>query len=153
MPDSKKDLTVDSDLVLTLASLIERTGLTEIEYAVGDRRIRVAKSVAAAFAAPPAAPAAPAAARGTPAAAAAPAAEHPGAIKSPMVGTVYLSPQPGAGPFVKVGDAVAEGQVILIIEAMKVMNEIRAPKSGRLAQVAIADASPVEFGQVLMILE
>jgi len=151
MPDSKKDLTVDGDLVLALASLLERTGLTEIEYAVGDRRIRVAKSpaVVAPLAAPPAA--APAAA---PSAAPAPSlADHPGAIKSPMVGTAYLSPQPGAAPFVKVGDAIAEGQVILIIEAMKVMNQIRAPKAGRLAQVPVVDASPVEYGQVLMIVE
>jgi acetyl-CoA carboxylase biotin carboxyl carrier protein len=153
MPDSKKDLTVDSDLVLTLASLLERTGLTEIEYAVGDRRIRVAKSAAAVALPAGAGPAAPAPAAAAPAAPAPPLADHPGAIKSPMVGTAYLSPQPGAAPFVKVGDAIAEGQVILIIEAMKVMNQIRAPKAGRLAQVLAADAAPVEYGQVLMIVE
>jgi acetyl-CoA carboxylase biotin carboxyl carrier protein len=150
MPNSK-DLTVDGELVRKLAALLEETGLTEIEYAVGDRRIRVARGAlpsAATIAVPLAAHAA-ATAPAPPSA----TAELAGAVKAPMVGTVYLSPQPGAAPFVKVGDAVAEGQVILIIEAMKVMNEIRAPKSGRLAQVVVADASPVEYGQVLMLLE
>jgi len=141
------DLTIDSDLVRTLASLLAETGLSEIEYAVGDRRIRVARGGTAAVVTT-AAPA-PAAA----AAQAAPAAEHPGTVKAPMVGTAYLAAQPGAPPFVKAGDAVAEGQVILIIEAMKVMNQIRSPKAGRLARVLVEDGAPVEFGQALMILE
>ena len=140
------DLTIDSDLVRTLASLLAETGLSEIEYAVGDRRIRVARgaAVVATAAAPAPALAAPAAAS---------AAEHPGTIKAPMVGTAYLAAQPGTPPFVKTGDAVAEGQVILIIEAMKVMNQIRSPKAGRLARILVEDGAPVEFGQALMILE
>jgi acetyl-CoA carboxylase biotin carboxyl carrier protein len=81
------------------------------------------------------------------------AAEHPGAVKSPMVGTVYFAPQPGAPPFVKVGDAVTDGQVILIIEAMKVMNQIRSPRAGRVTEILVADGSPVEFGEALLILE
>ena len=81
------------------------------------------------------------------------AGEHPGAVKSPMVGTVYLAPQPGAPPFVKLGDKVGEGDVLLIIEAMKVMNQIRAPRAGRVAEIVVGDGSPVEFGQVLVILE
>src|SRR6185312_16127709 len=98
------DLTIDSDLVRTLASLLAETGLSEIEYAVGDRRIRVARSAAVVATA-----AAPAPALAAPAAA--PAAEHPGTIKAPMVGTAYLAAQPGAPPFVKAGETVAEGQV------------------------------------------
>jgi acetyl-CoA carboxylase biotin carboxyl carrier protein len=154
MPENKKDLSVDSELVLTLASLLERTGLTEIEYAVGDRRIRIAKTVAAATVAMPAPAAAASAAPAQPSPQAAPAlADHPGAVKSPMVGTAYLAAQPGAPPFVKIGDSIAEGEVILIIEAMKVMNQIRAPRAGRVAQILVADAEPVEYGQVLMVLE
>jgi acetyl-CoA carboxylase biotin carboxyl carrier protein len=146
---AEKDLTVDGKLVRTLASLLEETGLSEIEYAVGDRRIRVAKAPAPIAAMLPQGAALQVAA---PAAAAA-GAERPGAVKSPMVGTVYLAPQPGAAPFVKAGDQVAEGDVLLIIEAMKVMNQIRAPRAGRIAEIAVADGAPVEFGQVLLILE
>jgi acetyl-CoA carboxylase biotin carboxyl carrier protein len=101
--------------------------------------------------APAAAPA------GAPSAAAAPAepsfAAHPGAVKAPMVGTVYLSPQPEAPPFVKLGDTVSAGQPLLIIEAMKVMNQIRAPRAGRLAQILVDDGAPVEYGEVVMVLE
>jgi acetyl-CoA carboxylase biotin carboxyl carrier protein len=146
---NSKDLTVDGDLVRTLAALLAETGLTEIEYAVGERRIRVVRGAppsAAALAVPaPAAPSPPAPA----AAAAAPA----GAVKSPMVGTAYLAPQPGASPFIKLGDTVREGQVLLIIEAMKVMNQIPAPRAGRVAQILISDGAPVEFGQALVVLE
>jgi acetyl-CoA carboxylase biotin carboxyl carrier protein len=144
-------LTVDSELVRTLAALLAETGLSEIEYAVGERRIRVARSLAA-VAVPVAAPP-PAAANG-----AAPAAEgtlttHAGAVKSPMVGTVYLSPQPEAPPFAKLGDTVAVGQPLLIIEAMKVMNQIRAPRAGRLTQILVEDGAPVEYGEVVMVVE
>src|SRR5579885_3041386 len=139
------DLRIDSDLVRTLAALLAETNLSEIEYAVGDRRIRVARGGSNATVLVPAAAAASA---GMPS-----AAEHPGAVKAPMVGTAYLAPQPEAAPFVKLGDSVGEGQVLLIIEAMKVMNQIRAPRAGRLAQVLVADGAPVEFGQPLMILE
>jgi acetyl-CoA carboxylase biotin carboxyl carrier protein len=146
-----KDLTVDDKLVRALAALLDETGLTEIEYAVGDHRIRVARSTTlapAALAIPAAAPLSAASAEGLPAAAA-----HPGAVKAPMVGTAYLSPQPGAPAFVKVGDSVREGESLLIIEAMKVMNQIPSPRAGRVAQILVADGAPVEYGQPLIVLE
>jgi acetyl-CoA carboxylase biotin carboxyl carrier protein len=148
------ELDIDAKLVKTLAALLDETGLSEIEYAVGERRIRVAKGAAVAYAALPAA-AAPAAAAAANAAPAAPprAGDHPGAVKSPMVGTVYLAPQPEAPPFAKVGDRISEGQVILIVEAMKVMNQIRATRAGTLREVLVADGEPVEFGQPLMIID
>ena len=148
------DLTIDSELVRTLATLLAETGLSEIEYAVGDRRIRVARAAAAvSLAMPP--QALPAAANSTAPgqAASASPAEHPGAVKAPMVGTVYLAPQPEAPPFVKLGDTVAEGQVLLIIEAMKVMNQIRSPRAGRLTRVLVEDGAPVEYGEALMVIE
>jgi acetyl-CoA carboxylase biotin carboxyl carrier protein len=151
---AQHDFTIDGALVRTLAGLLEETGLSEIEYAVGDRRIRVARAsqpVTAFMAAAPAPAAAGAGAAPAPPPAA--AAEHPGAVKSPMVGTAYLASQPGAPPFVKVGDKVGEGDVLLIIEAMKVMNQIRAPRAGRIAEIVVGDGSPVEFGQVLVILD
>jgi len=144
-----RDLTVDGDLIRALAALLHETGLSEIEYAEGDRRIRVARGAPAAGAAyvnaaPPAAaaPAAPAV-----------AAEHAGAVKAPMVGTAYLAPQPGAAPFVNPGDSVREGQVLMLIEAMKVMNQIHAPRAGRVVEILVADGAPVEYGQALLILE
>jgi acetyl-CoA carboxylase biotin carboxyl carrier protein len=146
------ELAIDGTLVRQLAALLAETGLSEIEYAVGDRRIRVARNAAVTIA--PAAAPAPA---GAPSAGAAPAepsfAAHPGAVKAPMVGTVYLSPQPEAPPFVKLGDTVSAGQPLLIIEAMKVMNQIRAPRAGRLAQILVDDGAPVEYGEVVMVLE
>ncbi|MBV9521183.1 MAG: acetyl-CoA carboxylase biotin carboxyl carrier protein [Alphaproteobacteria bacterium] len=149
------DLNIDGELVRTLAALLSETGLSEIEYAVGDRRIRVARGGNTASVVIPALPAAattgPAADGG--AAALPPPTDHPGALKAPMVGTVYLAPQPEAAPFAKLGDMIAEGQVLLIIEAMKVMNQIRAAKAGRLVRVLVEDGAPVEFGQALMILE
>jgi acetyl-CoA carboxylase biotin carboxyl carrier protein len=144
------DLTLDADLVRGLAALLGETGLTEIEYAVGDRRIRVARTLAAVAAAPAVAIAA---AKPAEAGAATSPAVHPGAVKAPMVGTIYFSPEPDAPPFVKLGDSVSEGQVVLIIEAMKVMNQIRSPRAGRLTQVLVADGSPVEYGEPLMVLE
>jgi acetyl-CoA carboxylase biotin carboxyl carrier protein len=150
MPN-RGDLPIDSDLVRTLAALLEETGLTEIEYAVGDRRIRVARTVAAA--APTVAVVTPAAAEAPAAPAAVAPVDHPGAVKAPMVGTAYIAPQPDQPPFVKLGDRIEEGRVLLIIEAMKVMNQIRAPKPGRVAEILIADGAPVEYGQVLMVVE
>jgi acetyl-CoA carboxylase biotin carboxyl carrier protein len=143
------DLTVDGELVRQLAALLDETGLTEIEYAVGERRIRVARGGVAATVVAPATLHAASAAPSSPAV----AAERAGAVKSPMVGTAYLAPQPGAPAFVRVGDAVTEGQVILIIEAMKVMNQIRSPHAGRVAEILVADGAPVEFGEALLILE
>jgi acetyl-CoA carboxylase biotin carboxyl carrier protein len=147
---------IDTAYIEKLAELLARTGLTEIEICQADTRIRVAKQVPAAVeyiqhhAALPAAPAAAVAV-----AEAQPHADiaHPGAITSPMVGTVYLTPEPSAAPFVKVGDMVKEGQTLLIIEAMKVMNSIRAPRAGRVARIFATNAAPVEYGEPLMIIE
>jgi acetyl-CoA carboxylase biotin carboxyl carrier protein len=149
---TRGDLPIDSDLVRTLAALLEETGLTEIEYAVGDRRIRVARN-GAALAPASGVSAAPAPAEAPPAPSAVAPVDHPGAVKAPMVGTAYIAPQPDQPPFVKLGDKIEEGRVLLIIEAMKVMNQIRAPKAGRVAEILIADGTPVEYGQVLMVVE
>jgi acetyl-CoA carboxylase biotin carboxyl carrier protein len=138
----------DADLIRELAALLTETGLTEIEYAVGDRRIRIARTPGAAGLSPGAAGAAP-----STTSAHAISIEHPGAVKAPMVGTAYLAPQPGNPPFVRLGDVVSEGQPLLIIEAMKVMNQIRAHRPGRIAQILVADAQPVEYGAVLMLIE
>jgi acetyl-CoA carboxylase biotin carboxyl carrier protein len=139
-------LEVDEALVRKLAQLLTDTGLTEIEFESGDQRIRVNRqSLVAASGAAPAAPsiaAQPAAAEGPPA----------GAVTSPMVGTVYLSAEPGGAVFAKVGDRVAKGQTILIIEAMKVMNPIPAPAAGTVRDILVADGRPVEYGEVLMVI-
>lgn len=142
----------DADLIRKLAEVINETGLTEIEYAEGDRRIRVARGVATQgvvmqAAAPMAAAAAPAPG------AAAPAAAPGNAVTSPMVGTVYLAAEPGAAPFVKPGDRVGEGQTLLIIEAMKVMNPIKSPRAGTVGQVLVGNAEPVEYGQPLIVVD
>ena len=142
-----------------LAELLGETGLTEIEIETGDMRIKVARQGTAvcAFvpaAAPMAAPAAaPEAALTSGNVSDTPPADHPVGVKSPMVGTAYLAPEPGASNFVKVGDTVNEGQTILIVEAMKTMNPIGAPKSGKVTQIFISNEQPVEFDEVLMIIE
>jgi acetyl-CoA carboxylase biotin carboxyl carrier protein len=146
---------VDSALIETLAELLQRTGLTEIELAEGDSRIRVARQPQPVLAsiptlAPAPAPAGPAARDG--AGHAAPE-DHPGAVRAPMVGTVYLTPEPGAPPFITVGAEVREGQTLLIIEAMKVMNPIRAARSGRIVNLLVANGDPVEYGELLLIIE
>lgn len=140
----------DPNLIRTLAELLAENGLTEIEYAVGDQLIRVSRGAPVAAPAPaaPTPPSAPAATAG-----AAPPAIHPGAVTAPVVGTAYLAPQPGAAAFVRLGETVAAGQPLLIIEAMKVMNEIRAPRAGRIAQILVEDTQPVEYGMVLMLIE
>jgi acetyl-CoA carboxylase biotin carboxyl carrier protein len=142
---------IDGDMVRQLAELLQETGLSEIEIAEGDRRIRVTRQIvqAATVAAP--APAAPAPAD-VPAGGAGGGAPE-GAVTSPMVGTAYLASEPGASPFVRPGDEVREGQTIMIVEAMKVMNPIRAPRTGTVRQVLVKDAQPVEFGEVLMIID
>ena len=158
---SRGSMRVDADLVRLLAELLNKNDLTEIEVEDDERRIVVKRQITAAapaaitYAAPAAAPAAPAAsgpAPAAPAAATAPAA-HPGAVKSPMVGTVYLAGEPGAKPFVAAGQAVKEGDTLLIVEAMKVMNPITAPRSGTVTQVLVQDAQPVEYDQPLVIIE
>jgi|TARA_R100000501_G_scaffold5804_1_gene12756 acetyl-CoA carboxylase biotin carboxyl carrier protein len=156
-------MNVDTKLVKELAKLLADTGLSEIEVEDGDRKIRVARQMMAAqqsFAAAPmpapAAASAPASAStGTAAAddAAADLKSHAGAVKSPMVGTAYLSPEPGAANFVKEGDRVEAGDTLLIVEAMKVMNPIVAPRAGTVTKLCATNEAPVEFDEVLAIVE
>ena len=146
-----------SKTIKELAELLSETGLTEIEVETGDMRIKVARQGTAVSAVVPQVAAAPAADEAAPEpkeAAPVPApADHPGGVKSPMVGTAYLAPEPGSANFVKVGDTVSEGQTILIVEAMKTMNPISAPRAGRVTQILISNEQPVEFDEVLMIIE
>ena len=149
---------IDTEFVRKLAQLLQETGLGEIELADGDKRIRVARPAVTVAAAPVAAPvavAAPAATAGPGVAASANGdlGKHPGAVKSPMVGTAYLAPEPGKPAFVAIGDKVTAGQTLLIIEAMKTFNPIKAPKAGTVTQILIDNARPVEFGEPLMIVE
>ena len=156
----------DSQVIKDLAELLNETGLTEIEIESGGMRIKVARGCDQATAYVPAPPpagapsAAPAETQNTPGAetpdAPAPAedpAVHPGAVKSPMVGTAYLSPEPSAAAFIKVGDTVSEGQTLLIVEAMKTMNPITAPRAGKITQIIVQNEQPVEFDQPLVIIE
>jgi len=155
--DADLGMQVDADLVRQLAQLLNENDLTEIEVEHGDRRIAVKRQIFAAAAPGPAAPAyaaAPAApAPAGPAAEEASAAAHPGAVKSPMVGTAFLAPEPGAPPFVSTGSRVEAGDTLLIVEAMKVMNPITAPRGGTVKQVFVLDSQPVEYDQPLLILE
>ena len=166
----RHQLAPDPDLIRSLAKLLDETGLGEIEYAVGDQRIRVARTAVA--------PAAGVAADIQPARPAEPGGlsllngagghdasgnaahghgtngvDHPGTLKAPLVGIAYLAAEPGSPPYVRVGDSVSEGQTLMIIEAMKVMNQIRAPRGGRIARVFVGDAEPVEYGSALMLIE
>jgi acetyl-CoA carboxylase biotin carboxyl carrier protein len=152
-PDS---MAIDSALVRELAELLAETGLSEIEVEDGTRKIRVARTLTAApvattYAAPPVAPVAPVAAS-APAAAAAPAADAAGTVRSPMVGTAYLTPEPGAPDFVSIGQTVKAGQTLMIIEAMKVMNTITAPNGGTVTAIMVANAQPVEYDQPLVVI-
>ncbi|MGX5723149.1 acetyl-CoA carboxylase biotin carboxyl carrier protein [Shinella zoogloeoides] len=147
---------IDQALIRDLANILNETDLTEIEVEQDDLRIRVSRAgtpqyVQAPIAAPVAASAAPAPV----AAAAAPAdaRSNKNAVTAPMVGTAYLSPAPGARPFIEVGASVKEGQTILIIEAMKTMNQIPAPRSGKVTEILVSDASPVEYGEPLIVIE
>jgi acetyl-CoA carboxylase biotin carboxyl carrier protein len=150
---------IDARLVRKLADILTDTGLSEIEVEHAGLKIRVAKTLTAApvqIAAPAPvalAPAPAAAAQAAPAAEAAPARARGDTVNSPMVGTVYLQPQPGADPFVKVGDTVQAGQTLFIVEAMKTMNPIPAPKGGRIVEILVSDAQPVEFGEPLAVIE
>lgn len=155
---------IDARLVRKIADILKDTGLSEIEVEHAGLKIRVARELTAApvnyvqASAPAYAPApvaAPSAAAPAPVAEAAPApvAARGDAVKSPMVGTAYLSPQPGADAFVKVGDTVSAGQTLLIVEAMKTMNPIAAPKAGKIVEILVADAQPVEFGEPLVVIE
>ncbi len=151
MSDKKKS--VDKELIRELADLLNETGLTEIEVEHDEIRIRVARTLQAApmamhVAAPAAAPAISAIA--VPAVV---AADHPGTVPSPMVGTAYLAPEPGAKPFVDVGDTVRVGQTLLIVEAMKTMNQIPSTRAGKITKIMVEDGQPVEYGEPLMIIE
>ena len=157
----KSGMNIDTALVRELAELLNETGLTEIEVEDDDRKIRVSRGAVAAAAPVYAAARAPAAAAPAPAAAA-PAAAEPAApagpdlknaVKSPMVGTAYLAPEPSAPTFVKKGDTVNAGDTLLIIEAMKVMNPIKASKGGTVTQILVESGKPVEYGDVLMVIE
>ena len=139
----------DIELIRALAAVLDEAGLTEIEIGEGEGRIRIARKPA------PAAPASPA-----PAAAAQPApapgaddAAHPGAVISPLVGVVYVAPEPGGRPFAAVGDEIGEGDTLFIVEAMKTMNPVRAPRPGRVARILAENGARVEYGEVLLILE
>ncbi|MBT7642236.1 MAG: acetyl-CoA carboxylase biotin carboxyl carrier protein [Rhodobiaceae bacterium] len=144
----------DKKTIKELADLLADTGLSEIEVETGEVRIRVARQGVAVNAVVPApVVAAPAPSVAAPEAPAPAAAELAGALKSPMVGTAYLSPEPGAANFVKVGDSVSEGQTLLIVEAMKTMNPIAATKSGKVTQIIVGNEQPVEFDEVLMVIE
>jgi acetyl-CoA carboxylase biotin carboxyl carrier protein len=159
--DSTKDTAknksgVDRNLIRDLAELLNETNLTEIEVEQAGFRVRVARNMSVAASAPVyAPPVAHHAPMPAPAASAAPAdaAKHPGAVPSPMVGTAYLAPEPGAKPFVEVGSQVKAGDTLLIIEAMKTMNQIPSPRAGTVTQILVEDGSPVEFGEPLVIIE
>jgi len=153
MPEKFK---VDGEAVRGLAELLGETGLTEIEYQVGDQRIRVAR---AGFSVPvsqhvlPPAPSSPHSAPSEPIGPVIALVPQGETVSSPMVGTAYLSSEPGGAPFVKAGDMVKKGDTLLIIEAMKVMNPIRAPRDGKVIEICVSDTKPVEFGEPLVILE
>ena len=150
---------IDTRLVRKLADILTETGLTEIELEHAGLKVRVAKNVTAAptvhYASPAPATAAPApvAAAASTSSATEPAASRGETVKSPMVGTVYLQPSPGSDPFVQIGDVVEAGQTLFIIEAMKTMNPVPAPRTGKLLEILIEDAQPVEFGEPLAIIE
>jgi len=149
--NKKSSAVIDEDVVRALARLLDETRLTEIEIEQRGLRVRVARQCAVAYA-PPAADAARAIAVAVPAGALDPS-QHPGVVASPMVGTAYRAPEPGAKPFCDVGAAVKAGDTLLIIEAMKTLNQIPAPKDGKVVQILFEDAQPVEFGEPLMIIE
>jgi acetyl-CoA carboxylase biotin carboxyl carrier protein len=152
--DMPKKSAIDPELIRELARLLDETGLTEIEFERDGQRVRVARQAQIAVA-PAASP--------TPVEAAVPSlaadsgaidpAKHPGVVTSPMVGTAYIGPEPGARPFVEIGSRVRAGDTLLIVEAMKTMNQIPSPRAGTVIQVLIEDGQPVEFGEPLMIIE
>lgn len=155
-----KKRAIDKDLIRDLAALLKEVDLAEIEIEQDDFRIRVSRAatgapgphVAVSSAPAPAVSGEPAATAATPQMSA-DLAPHPGAVPSPMVGTVYLSPEPGARAFIQVGDKVSNGQTILIVEAMKHMNEVAAPHAGTVTEIFVEDGQPVEFGEPLMTIE
>jgi acetyl-CoA carboxylase biotin carboxyl carrier protein len=151
MPEQKP--AIDQDLIRELAKLLDETGLTEIEFERNGERVRVARQVQQVAIAAPARAVGPAVADLTAVADGGDPTKHPGAVNSPMVGTAYRGPEPGARPFVEVGARVRAGETLLIVEAMKTMNQIPAPRGGTVTQILIEDGQPVEFGEPLMIIE
>jgi acetyl-CoA carboxylase biotin carboxyl carrier protein len=151
-----KFATSDGALIRELALLLDETSLTEIEIERAGLRVRVARNVSIAASVPAAASVAASMATPAPASASPAAADfskHPGAVPSPMVGTAYWAPEPGAKPFIEVGSKVSAGQTLLIIEAMKTMNQIPSPRAGTVTQILVEDGQPVEFGEPLVIIE
>jgi acetyl-CoA carboxylase biotin carboxyl carrier protein len=151
---------VDPETVRTLAAILTDTGLTEIEIETKDGRIRVVRAPAPIYNAPASVPAIQVAAAAAPAPTAAATApveqdfsHHPGAVLSPMVGVAYLAPEPGAAPFIVLGQPVAAGQTVLLIEAMKTFNQVKAPKAGTVTHILIASGAPVEYGEPLLVIE
>ena len=150
---TSKTSTIDQDLIRQLALMLTETDLSEIEVEHADLRIRVARNITVAPQAyQVAAPVAPPAAAPAASAEAAPI-NHAGVVPSPMVGTAYRSPEPGARAFVEIGDSVKEGQTVLIVEAMKTMNQIPSPRAGTVKAILVADGQPVEYGEPLLIIE
>jgi acetyl-CoA carboxylase biotin carboxyl carrier protein len=153
MRDNKP--TVDQDLIRELAALLDETGLTEIEIEQDKIRVRVVRGAASPVANPPPPPSPTQSEPPAPPPTQQPAdpASHSGVVLSPMVGTAYLAPEPGGKPYVEIGDRVDEGQTVLIVEAMKTMNQIPAPHAGTVVNIIVEDGHPVEYGEPLMIIE
>jgi len=149
----KEKLAVDPEIVRELARLLDETGLSEIEFERDGQRVRVARQTQPLVSVPPRLTAAAKASLPLTDPAPLDPAKHPGAVTSPMVGTAYVGPEPGARPFVEVGSRVQAGDTLLIIEAMKTMNQIPSPRAGAVVQILIEDGQPVEFGEPLMIIE
>jgi acetyl-CoA carboxylase biotin carboxyl carrier protein len=149
--------TFDPEAIRELAKILRETDLSEIELVEKDSRVRVARNVTVAPVAMAAAPAPAVLATASAPVPVAPAevdlASHPGAVTSPMVGVAYLSPEPGAQPFVQLGAKVSQGQTVLLIEAMKTFNQIRAPRSGTVTRILVENGTPVEYGEPLLIIE
>jgi acetyl-CoA carboxylase biotin carboxyl carrier protein len=144
---------IDAAAIRELAELLAETGLTEIEIEQGGARLRVARQPEGTFVATSASASAPVVAPGAPTTeSAAPKGPQAGTITSPMVGTVYVAPEPGKPPFVKVGDLVQEGDTLLIVEAMKTMNPILSPRGGKVTEIMVRDSEPVEFGQPMLVI-
>ncbi|MGY8796775.1 MAG: acetyl-CoA carboxylase biotin carboxyl carrier protein [Woeseiales bacterium] len=143
---------VDEELIKRLSELLDENGLTELEYGEGKWHVRVSRASggSAVHVAAPTSGATDATSANNADEA---SASHPGAVTSPMVGTAYSAPEPGAPAFIKVGDTISEGQTLMLVEAMKTMNPIRAPRAGLVVQILVGNAAPVEYGEVLLILE
>ena len=151
MAKAPKAPIVDRDLIHELTTLLDETGLTEIEIEQDGQRVRVARNAAPSPAL--AAPRAVAAPAPQPVVAPLDPSKHPGVVNSPMVGTAYAAPEPGAKPFIEIGTQVKAGDTLLVVEAMKTMNQIPSPRAGTVTQILVEDGQPVEFGEPLVIIE